>query len=90
MNDDDKDQISLKWGTLKRWKLNSAPARELMAQYVASKPSASGMTRGDTQEQKAIICQLIDACTADEIYLDWDDVYVSKEDAKKYVLEYRN
>jgi hypothetical protein len=31
---------------------------------------------------------MIDECGAPEIFLDWDGKYVSKEAAKKYVMEY--
>ena len=46
------------------------------------------MMQHDTEEQKTILCELIDIVPGD-IYLDWDGVYVSKEAAKKYVMEYR-
>jgi hypothetical protein len=48
------------------------------------------MAQRDTPRQKEIICELIDNISADEIFLDWDGIYVSKEDAKKYVMEYSN
>ena len=42
----------------------------------------------DTTRQKEIICELIDEGDFDEVYLDWDDKYISKEEAKEYVLNY--
>ncbi len=45
------------------------------------------MAQNDTPEQKEIICQLIDLVPG-EIFLDWDNKDVSKEEAKKYVLNY--
>lgn len=46
------------------------------------------MRSRDTPRQKEIICELIDLCDEDKIYLHWDGKYVTKEEAKKYVMEY--
>lgn len=85
----EQDHISLKWGTLKSWHLHSEKGKELLQKYHSLGYSMSGMTQNDTPEQKELICQMIDECNADTIYIDWDGTYVSKEDAKKYVREYR-
>ena len=45
------------------------------------------MMQRDTEEQKDIICKLIDLMPC-EIYLDWEDRYVSKDQAKLYVKSY--
>jgi hypothetical protein len=82
------DHITLKWGTLKSWHLTSEHGKKLLQRYHELGSSASAMAQRDTPEQKALICQMIDECNADSIYLDWDDKYVSKEEAKKYVLDY--
>lgn len=84
------EYISLKWGTLKAWKITSAKGLELMKKYHELGSTYSAMQQNDTQEQKEIICQMIDECSADTIHLDWDGVDVTKEEAKKYVLEYGN
>lgn len=83
-----KDSISLKWGTLKSWDLHSTQCFELLRKYYAIGSSFSAMAQHDTQEQKELICQMIDECDAETIYLDWDGKDVSKEEAKKYVMEY--
>ena len=83
-----KDYISLKWGTLKSWRLHSDKGLELLRAYAALGSSMSAMAQHDTPEQKELICQMIDECNAETIYLDWDDIDVSKDDAKKYVREY--
>jgi len=85
----EKDFISLKWGTLKAWTLNTERCRQLFEQYCDIGSSLSAMAQEDTPEQKELICQMIDACNAETIYLDWDCVDVSKEYAKKYVREYK-
>ncbi len=46
------------------------------------------MAQNDTPRQKEIICELIDLCEGDTIYLEWDGENTSKEDAKKYVMNY--
>lgn len=84
------DHITLKWGTLKAWKLTSEKGLELLTKYHSLGSSASCMLQHDTPEQKDLICQMIDECDAPTIYLHWDDKHVSKEDAKKYVMEYGN
>ena len=83
-----KDYLTLKWGTLKAWNLTSDKGVELLKLYFELGSSPGAMTQHDTPEQKDLICQMIDECGAETIYLDWDGVDVSKDDAKRYVLEY--
>lgn len=83
-----EDHLSLKWGTLKSWSLHSEKGRELLRRYVDIGSSVSAVLRNDTPEQKELICQMIDECNAPTIYLDWDGKDVSKDDAKRYVMEY--
>jgi hypothetical protein len=83
-----QDHLSLKWGTLKAWRLTSEKGKELLRKYDELGSSASAMMQHDSPEQKELICQMIDECGAEEIYLDWDGKYVSKDEAKKYVMEY--
>ena len=82
------DYLSLKWGTLKAWNLTSERGQELLRKYHELGACMSAMLQNDTPEQKALICEMIDECNAETIYLDWDGKDVSKEEAKKYVLEY--
>ena len=81
------ESISLKWGTLKAWDFHSEKCRDLLKRYYELGSSASAMCQHDTPEQKELICQMIDECNAETIYLDWDGVHVSKDEAKKYVRE---
>jgi hypothetical protein len=83
----EQDYITLKWGTLKSWNITSTEGKALLKRYIELCNSISAMLQHDTPEQKEIICKLIDLMPG-KIYLDWDDKYVSKEVAKKYVLEY--
>lgn len=82
------DHITLKWGTLKAWHLHSKKGQELLRKYVELGSSFSAAMQKDTPEQKELIFQMIDECNAPTIYLDWDGVDVSKEEAKRYILEY--
>jgi len=82
------DYLTLKWGTLKAWNLTSEKGKELLRRYIDLGASMSAMAQKDTPEQKDLICQMIDECGAETIYLDWDGKDVSKEEAKAYVLEY--
>ena len=80
--------LTLKWGTLKSWRFDSEKGKELLTEYVELGASFSAMAQNDTPRQKEIICELIDLSDGDTIYLDWDGKDVSKEEAKKYVMEY--
>lgn len=86
--DQEVDSLSLKWGTLKSWDIHSETGRALLKRYFELGSSLGAMQKMDTPEQKDIICQLIDGCAGDTIYLDWDDKDVPKEEAKEYVRSY--
>lgn len=81
------DSLSLKWGTLKSGHFESDKGRELLRRYHEIGSDFSAMMRRDTAEQREIICEMIDLVDGD-VYLDWDERYVSKEEAKRYVLNY--
>lgn len=82
----EKDHLTLKWGTLKSWHFHSDKAKKLLEEYSKLGSNMSVVMQHDTPRQKAIICELIDEGDFKKVYLDWDDKYVSKEEAKKYVL----
>lgn len=82
------NKLSLKWGTLKSWGFPEAKnAKKLLKEYCTIGASGSAILQHDTPRQKEIICQLIDLCDGD-IYLDLEDKYVSKDEAKEYVKNY--
>jgi len=84
-----KNYLTLKWGTLKSWNFtHSEKGQTLLKEYNEIDSSFSAMAQRDTPRQKEIICELIDLCDGDTIYLDWDGEYVSKEKAKAYVMDY--
>ena len=81
--------LTLKWGTLKSWDFDeSKKGQKLLEEYQKIGQSLRLMAQRDTPRQKEIICELIDLCDGDTIYLDWDGEYVSKEEAKEYVMNY--
>lgn len=83
----DNDHIELKWGTLKAYNLESPVFEPLIDEYNEIGSSMSAMMQHDTPRQKEIICEMIDII-GKPVYLHWDGVEVSPEDAKKYVREY--
>lgn len=84
------ETLSLKWGTLKAWKLNEdGPAYVALGRYFDQPVSGGVMQQRDTEAQKIAICDVIDALDNDQIYLDWDGEYVTKDFAKRYVMEYK-
>ncbi len=81
-------KLTLKWGTLKSWDINTERGKELLKEYGAIGSTLSAMQQNDTPRQKEIICELIDECDGDTIYLAWDGIDVSKQEAKDYVMNY--
>lgn len=85
-----KNTLTLKWGTLKRWHFDSEKGHALLKEYDEIGSSSSAMMQKDTPRQKEIICELIDECDGETIYLDWDGKDVSKQEAKDYVMNYKH
>jgi hypothetical protein len=83
-------ELTLKWGTIKGYNfVGSEKAKQLLTEYNTLGESMSCMMQHDNQRQREIILELIDLCDDPEgIYLDWDGKYVSKDDAKKYIIDY--
>ena len=83
------EYLLLKWGTLKGWKIETEASREALKRYVESGMSASTMAQQDTPEQKQLLCALIDVIDG-PITNDWSGEEMTKDKAKKYVLDYRS
>jgi len=83
------DSITLKWGTLKGWDIESDEASKALQKYADFGMSMWCATQHDTPEQKQA---LIDALfLMDEIWLlDWEGKQVNAEEAKEYILNYGN
>jgi len=82
------EYLLLKWGTLKGWNLESDASMAALRKYAEDDVSASAMAQDDTQKQTDALCELIDAIDG-EIINDWSGDRMSKDEAKKYVREYR-
>lgn len=84
-----QEELTLKWGTIKGWKLDEdGPAWKAFLRWSEEGSCVSAAMQHDTPTQKQAICDIIDALNADTVYLDWDGKYVSKDEAKRYVMEY--
>jgi len=84
------EHLTLKWGTLKAWEFSQPKMIELLKEYIDLGASMSVMTQHDTPRQKEIICEMIDLGNFKKVFLDWDNKYVTKAQAKKYVMGYKN
>lgn len=81
------DEITLKWGTLKGWRIESDAFRNLLQKYVDLGASMSCAAQQDTDEQKKLLVEMV-SLPGMKIYLDWDGKYVTKDEAIKYITEY--
>ena len=82
------ETLTLKWGTIKGWSDLTDKSVEIIKRFFADgAPMSCAMDRPDN-ERKAILCELIDQIDG-EIWNDWDGEKMSKNEARKYVLEYR-
>lgn len=81
------NRLTLKWGTVKGWKLETDEAKAALQKWADGGVSLSAAMQQDTPEQKQALLDAID--TMDEIWLDWEGKRVSREEAKEYVRHYR-
>ena len=86
-NIEDKEQLELKWGTVKGWDNLSEASQALLAEFFKDEYYLSAMSDRPNEQRKAILCKLIDQLDG-VIVEDCSDEIMTKEDAKKYVLEY--
>lgn len=75
-----KPELSLKMGRLKSIDNPTEQERLVIEKYEK--------TKDQSEEQKKLLCELIDLWSG-KIFLDWDQEYISKEKAKKYIKEYK-
>jgi hypothetical protein len=81
--------LLLKWGTIKGYDLtDNEEAMKALRRYLAAPTAMGAMQQRDTPAQKQAICDIIDALDG-EIQNDWTGEMMTKEEAKKYVLEYQ-
>jgi len=80
------NRLTLKWGTVNAWKLETPEAKAALQKWADGGVSLSAMAQHDTPEQKEALIEAIGFM--DEIWLDWEGKNVSREEAKEYVRNY--
>ena len=83
----EQDHLTLKWGTLKSWSFHTDKAVELLKEYNEIGSSMSAILQKDTPRQKEILCELVDEGNFKKVFLDWAGKYITKKQAKKYIME---
>lgn len=81
------ENLLLKWGTLKGWDGLTEPSQAIVRRYFADGVPLSCIADRPDADCKAILCELIDQIDG-EIQNDWTGKMMTKDEAKKYVLEY--
>ncbi len=81
------ESLLLKWGTVKGWNRLTDKSVAIMERFFADGVPMSAMADRPDDARRAILCELIDQFEG-VIHNDWDGVDMTKEQAKKYVLEY--
>lgn len=82
------EYLTLKWGTMKGWKLESEASRAAGQAYLDAGPqSMSAIMQHDSDEQKLALCALIDVVDG-PIKNDWEGTTMTRDQAKKYVMDY--
>jgi len=84
------NSIFLKWGTVKGWDFDdtTSEAFRLLKAYMEGSP-ASCMADHPGEERKNLLCKVIDKIDG-EIRNDWTGEIMTKQEAKKYVMDYRS
>jgi hypothetical protein len=80
------NRISLKWGSVKSWDLETQEAKDALQKWMDYGVSMSAMMQKDSPEQKEALINAIDFM--DEIFLEWEGKKVSKKKAKEYIRNY--
>lgn len=80
-------ELLFKWGTLKGWDGVTGKCKKLLEEYFKDGISMSCMTDRPDENRKKILCQLIDEFDG-TFYNDWEGKQMTKDEAKKYVMEY--
>lgn len=82
------ERLDLKWGTVKGWSNLSESSIALLEEYFKDGVPLSAMGDSPTKERIEILCRVIDNLDG-TIYNDWEGKIMSKDEAKKYVCDYR-
>jgi len=83
--------LELKWGNIKDAIFASQEEEKLYDQYEKLEKRNSDGTIALNPTREKIILKLINLCNNPKgIYLSWDEKWVSKAKARKYIIEYYN
>lgn len=83
-----EQHLLLKWGSLKGWNVGeNEAAMAALNRWAEGGVCMSAAMQHDTSDQKRALCDLIDAIDG-PITNDWTGETMTKDAAKKYVLEY--
>lgn len=85
---EEREHLLLKWGTLKGWLVKSDSSKAALERYSADGMAWGAMQQRDTPDQTQALCDLIDAIDG-PITNDWSGETMTKDEAKKYVTQYR-
>ena len=86
----ESEVVTLKFGTLKGWDVDESndAAINILKRYHEIGTCFSVAAQKDTPEQKQLLVDLV-SLPGMKVYLDWDDKFVSQEEAMKYIQDYR-
>lgn len=79
--------LSFKWGTLKGWSSVNKECIPLLEKYFADGVPLGCASDRPTEDRKKILCEAIDLFIG-ELHNDWTGKQMTKDEAKKYVMEY--
>lgn len=79
--------ILLKWGTIKGWSNINQATVDALQKWQDLGVTLSAMSQHNTEEQKKLLCDAIDAHDG-TISNDWSGEDYTKDQAKKYIMEY--
>lgn len=85
------EHLLLKWGGIKGWSNINVDGLAFAAlkRYHDEPVSMSAAAQRDTETQKQAVLDCIDALNG-TIQNDWSGEMMTKEEAKKYILEYKD
>lgn len=83
----DKEAITLKWGTLKAWDVRSEASQKLVDEFFKDGVCMSAMMDRPGPERRQVLCRLIEQLDG-TVFNDWEDKFMTKQEAIKYVTEY--
>lgn len=89
VNMSEKPHLLLKWGGIKGWSNMTDAQLAILQRWNDEGVSMSAAMQVNTDKHKAIICELIDTMEDGQIFNDWSGDSYTKEEAKKYVMEFK-